>query len=210
MAKTPLTSKVDREADDWISRLAPTSTHQSDAIVELGELLKRRVARAFRTNAKVDGAFVDDVVQDSLTAILNSIEQFSGNSRFETWATTIAVRTALRETRRLRWKDTSLDQIMSQSSQVVEPTSTNDDPAGIATASELVATMHRLINEKLTEKQRQVVLAHLRGMPQAEIGRELGMNRNAIYKVGFDARKKLKDELIGAGFSSADLSGLES
>ena len=69
--------------------------------------------------------------------------------------------------------------------------------------------MYRIINEELTEKQRDVLLAHLRGMPQAEIGRAMGANRNAVYKLGFDARKRLKEELTKAGYSPEDLETFE-
>jgi len=42
-------------------------------------------------------------------------------------------------------------------------------------------------------------------MPQAEIGRHLGSNRNAIYKLAHDARKRLKHGLEGAGYGAQDI-----
>lgn len=193
------------ESKCWVERLDGDHPDQQNAICELQTMLQVRIARAFRGQAKVDDAFVDDAVQDSLTAILASLDQFNGTSRFTTWATTIAVRTAIREMRRLRWKDASLNHLIDGKSHSIEPTTLADDPAAQAESSELIQQMHRIINEELTEKQRNVLLAHLRGMPQAEIGRHMGMNRNAVYKLGFDARLKLKEKLIAAGFSPSDL-----
>lgn len=199
-----------QKPDDWVERLTGDAANQSVALVELGELLKGRLERSFRNESKVDASFIDDVVQDSLTAILSSIEQFEGNSLFATWATTLAVRTAIREMRRLRWKDRSLDQLVSDHPGVVETSSNKNNPEATTSSAQLVETMYRIINEDLTEKQRHVLLAHLRGMPQAEIGRQMGTNRNAVYKLGFDARKRLKDGLVAAGYSAVDLETFES
>ena len=44
-----------------------------------------------------------------------------------------------------------------------------------------------------------------RGMPLAEIGRRMGSNRNAIYKLTHDARKRLKQGLEAAGYDARDL-----
>ena len=42
-------------------------------------------------------------------------------------------------------------------------------------------------------------------MPQEEIGRHLGITRNAVYKLGHDARKKLKHGLEASGFDAAEI-----
>ena len=179
-------------------------------MLELGDVLRGRVARAFRNQPKVDSAFVDDVVQDSLTSILNSVQQFEGKSQFLTWATTLAVRTAIRQMRRLRWKDTSLDQLLGDDRRSIDLVDAGQsDPVAKASSAQLIEAMYRIINEELTDKQREVLLAHLNGMPQAEIGRRMGTNRNAVYKLGFDARKRLKDELAKAGYSAEDLETFE-
>jgi RNA polymerase sigma-70 factor (ECF subfamily) len=65
--------------------------------------------------------------------------------------------------------------------------------------------MHRVIRDGLTERQRAVLLAELRGMPQDEIARQLGSNRNALYKLTHDARKRLKQGLEQAGFTAEDI-----
>ena len=196
--------------DDWVNRLNRSGPDQDQALLELGDLLKKRIRHAFRNQPKVNDAFVDDVVQDSLTGILNSIHQFQGASKFMTWATTLTVRTAIRQMRRQRWKDTSLDQILSQNPGAIETTGVDrGDPSAKASSNQLVETMYRIINEDLTDKQREVLLAHLRGMPQAEIGRRMGATRNAVYKLGFDARKRLKNGLVKAGYSADDLQAFE-
>lgn len=196
--------------DRWVENLTQSGAEQEKALVELGRILAQRLKRAFQSNSKVDSSFIDDIVQDSLTGILDSIHKFEGKSQFLTWATTIAVRTAIREMRRQRWKDTSLDHIMSKNPGSIESSGAKpSNPEARLSSEQMVETMYRIINEDLTEKQREVLLAYLRGMPQAEIGRKMGTSRNAVYKLGFDARKRLKEELIKAGYSAADLETFE-
>ncbi len=69
----------------------------------------------------------------------------------------------------------------------------------------VLAELRDVIQNKLTEKQRRVLVAELNGMPQAEIADALGMNRNALYKLSHDARKRVKFHLASAGLSEVDL-----
>lgn len=65
--------------------------------------------------------------------------------------------------------------------------------------------MYGLIHNNLTEKQRSALLAELKEMPQDEIAKHLGSNRNAIYKLTHDARKRLKKGLETVGYKMADI-----
>ncbi len=69
----------------------------------------------------------------------------------------------------------------------------------------VLAELRDVIENKLTDKQRRVLVAELNGMPQAEIAEALGMNRNALYKLSHDARKRVKFHLASAGLSEVDL-----
>jgi hypothetical protein len=57
----------------------------------------------------------------------------------------------------------------------------------------------------LQDKQRLALTAELKGMPQDEIARQLGSNRNAVYKLTHDARCRLKAGLEAAGFGADSL-----
>ncbi len=65
--------------------------------------------------------------------------------------------------------------------------------------------MHRVLATGLTDRQRQALVAELRGMPQAEIAAQLGLTRNALYKVTHDARQSLKRGLEAAGFGGEEV-----
>ena len=62
--------------------------------------------------AGVGDGLLEDVVQDALVRILERLPQFEGRSRFLTWAMSVAIRVAMSELRRRKWKDVSLDQVV--------------------------------------------------------------------------------------------------
>lgn len=69
-----------------------------------------------------------------------------------------------------------------------------------------LATIRRLMSEELTDRQHKALVAVLlRGMPPEEAARRMDTNRNALYKLMHDARKKLKRRLIAEGFCSRDM-----
>ena len=69
----------------------------------------------------------------------------------------------------------------------------------------VLAALRRLIETSLTDRQRVAILAELEGVPQVVIAEQLGMNRNALYKLGHDARMKLKQGLLDAGISAEEV-----
>ena len=188
--------------ENWVERLTADEEQQSVALSELRAQLVRRLHRAFLSNSNVNEAFIEDAVQEALVAILDSLDQFQGRSQFTTWAATIAIRVALSEMRRKRWRDVSLEQLLEQNSGL---RGNEMRPETEFQKTELVAALNRVISEKLTDKQRMALQAELQGMPQEEIGRRMGSNRNAIYKLTHDARKRLRAGMIEAGYSAEDL-----
>jgi RNA polymerase sigma-70 factor (ECF subfamily) len=192
---------------NWKSRLSQNGDPQSEAIAELREILVKRVSYSFQNDAIVDSAFVDDIVQDSLLKILKSLDQFEGRAKFTTWATTIAIRTAYSELRRRHWKDVSLDALVESQGDSFTAAKTRESDR--TERQRLVDAMHLAIKERLTEKQRIALQAELAGMPMEEIGRHTGSNRNAVYKLTHDARKRLRMELESDGFSEADFLSLQ-
>lgn len=188
---------------DWIERLQGEPSTRDAALADLRELLRAKLRHAFASSGD---DFVEDITQDALLKIHSSLDAFEGRSKFTTWALTIAVRVGYTELRRLRWKDVSLDQVTGGTDAIdAGRTDSQNEPVASAARKQLVDDIHTIINEKLTPKQREVLLAELKGMPQEEIGRRMDSNRNAIYKLTYDARKKLKKELESRGYSQEDL-----
>lgn len=194
--------------DQWASRLASPGVEQEEAITELRVLLTNRVERAMSGNRRVDAAFIEDIVQDSLISILESLGQFQGRSQFLTWATTIAIRRCFSELRRKRWKDVSLDQLVDRNQSWVGSLGEKDSPSEKENGQLLLQELRHAIETKLTQRQRFALMAEISGCPLEEIGRRLGSNRNAVYKLTHDARKKLRKHLIADGYCDQDLENL--
>ncbi len=197
---------MDRDNETWRTHLDGTGPDQQAALSDLRDALLGGLRRALSHRAGVGDAFVEDVVQDALVRILERLPQFEGRSRFLTWAISIAIRVAMSELRRQRWKDVSLDAVVADAD--LPPVRAIDDGPGPDALSEreaILDAMHLVIRDGLTEKQRAVLLAELRGVPLDEIARHLGSNRNAVYKLTHDARKRLKRGLEAAGFTAEDI-----
>lgn len=195
-----------RNDETWLTRLSSGGPDQEAALSDLRDTLLRGLRRTFSSRAFADDSFLEDAVQDSLVRILDRLQQFEGRSRFLTWATSIAIRVAMSELRRRHWKDVSLDELMADSD--FTPGTAIDDDSGPDTKLEqkaILDKMHAVIQSELTARQRTALLAELKGMPQDEIARHLGSNRNAVYKLTHDARKRLLLALEAAGYEAADI-----
>src|SRR3712207_6393985 len=107
---------------------------------------------------------VEDFAQEALIKILGSLDSFRGECRFTTWAHKICVRTAFAEMRRSRWRDVSLEEVISrpEESAAADP---QLDPERTATQTMIMAEFRRFIDEELTDRQRTALLAALGGMP---------------------------------------------
>lgn len=190
----------------WLRQLGSHGLDQQAALADLRAELLRGLRRALANWTLADEAFIEDAVQDSLVRILDRLQQFEGRSRFLTWATTIAIRVAMNELRRRRWRDVSLDVAIGDTDFTPERITDNDP--GLDTRWDqrtILDKMFDLIQNELTEKQRTALLAELKGMPQDEIARHIGSNRNAVYKLTHDARQRLKQSLEAAGYRTADI-----
>lgn len=196
---------MNRNNETWVSHLKGVGADQRSALTDLRSKLIRGLRRGLSAHP-VDDAFLEDAAQDALLQILDRLAQFEGRSEFVTWATSIAIRVALTELRRRRWKDVSLDTLVADADVNARRATDHDGSAQIERQA-ILDTMHAVLNETLTEKQRTALLAELQGMPQEEIARHLGSNRNAVYKLTHDARKRLKRGLEAAGYRTEDVRG---
>jgi RNA polymerase sigma-70 factor (ECF subfamily) len=197
---------MDRDNETWLAHLGGRGSDQQEALSDLREALLRGLRKALSHRAGAGGAFLEDVVQDALVRILERLPQFEGRSRFLTWAMSVAIRIAMSELRRRRWKDVPLDEVVAGGDLTPgRAIADKPDPDAQSEREAILAAMHEIIRDGLTTKQREALLAELRGMPQDEIARHLGSNRNALYKLTHDARKRLKRGLEAAGFTAEDI-----
>ena len=153
----------------------------------------------------------EDCAQDALIAVMNHLSDFRGDSRFTTWAYKFAINMALMAARRERWKDVSLDELSSTSTgdlldEFVPDKTDGMIPEQSAMREELRETLGRVIETDLTEKQRLVlVMMVFNEVPMDEVVRHLGANRNAVYKLLHDARRRLKFAMQREGLTAQEV-----
>lgn len=189
--------------DNWIQRLR--GPERDSALQELRALLVRGLLRSLAQRGGGE-AFAEDVAQDALVRILDSLDSFSGRSRFTTWAMAVAMRVAISELRRRHFQDRSLEQITGGDDLRFDvPGADGAAPGDESERDEIIGELRRLVDERLSPRQRTAVQAILSGMPVDEIARRMESNRNNVYKTIFDARQKLKQGLEAAGISAADV-----
>ena len=170
---------MERTDQIWIEGLA---RDQSTVVAELRDFLRRTLARGF--GRQLQDADLDDVTQDCLLRVQLKLATFAGQSKFTTWAATIAVNTALSTLRRRRYEHVSFEAAAESLDW-----SASDAPAETEAR---IALLRRGIAEVLTDRQREAVQAALGGIPLTEIARRYDVSQGAVYKLLHDARQRLK------------------
>ena len=195
---------TERTNEVWLQSLGGSRAADDAAVAELREVLRRGLRRALAGRAAADDGFLEDMAQEGVLKVLGGLATFRGDSRFTTWAITVAVRVAFTELRRARWRDVSLDRLVEDAPARLPPAPPADGSSRDARQT-ILAEMHRVLETGLTDRQRQALVAELRGMPQAEIAAQMGLTRNALYKLTHDARQNLKRGLEAAGIGGDEV-----
>jgi RNA polymerase sigma-70 factor (ECF subfamily) len=199
---------IERTNQEWLAALRGPG--RDKALADLRAFLVRGLRYALANQSNVTETDLEDFAQEALLKILAGLDSFRGESRFTTWAQKIAVRVALTELRRHRWRDVSLDEMTGfPDADPFIPDTLADPAAGPeqqAIQRMLLSTLRRIIATELTDRQRQaLVAARIHGMPLEEVARRMGTNRNALYKLLHDARQRLKKRMMAEGLSPQDV-----
>ena len=191
--------------DDWVARLRVGAVGRDLAIEELRNYLVRGLAKSL-THRYGGTVQADDVAQVSLLKILDSLDSFRSQSKFTTWAMSIATRVGISELRRQHYRDVSLD--FSADGDRVRIDVEDKSAASMQGSEErnrLFALLQKLIDETLTAKQREAIRGSLAGLPIEIIAERLDSNQNAIYKLVHDARLRLRQGFEASGITAEDL-----
>lgn len=208
---------TERTNEQWIADLKTDKATQATAIEDLQKRLKRSVyyylSRERSDLADLASQELDqmaqDIAQDAVLRVMNNIDTFRGASLFTTWATKIAIRMAISDLRRAHYKDYSLDEMTIGGELLPNVADSATDslhgtkpanPESVAEREDVLRKISTALEEALTERQRQALIAiAIEGVPLEIVADRMGTNRNALYKLLHDARKKLKQHLETQG-----------
>jgi RNA polymerase sigma-70 factor (ECF subfamily) len=203
--------RLDPESAEWLRVLAGTGPRREAALARLHEMLLRIArgeARRRGPRLRITGPELDDLAYqaaaDALVAITGKLGQFRGESRFTTWAYKFVIFEVSAKIGRHFWRNPGVPFDAEDWERL--PDRFGFDPAREAEWRDLLAALRRAVDQQLTARQRTVFVAIvLNEVPLDALVIELASSRNAIYKILFDARRKLWASLAADGYIGDDV-----
>jgi RNA polymerase sigma-70 factor (ECF subfamily) len=207
----PPAEGLDEESAGWLRRLGAGEREAAEREL-YARLVRIALAEVRRRSAStpVTGPELDDVAHqaagDAMLAVLAKLGDFRGESRFITWAYRFVILEVSSKLGRHYWRNPPPTLDAAQWERL--PSRLGLDPARHAEAAGILAEVRRVVDDEMTAHQRRVFVAIVvDGIPPDALATELGLRRNAIYKVIFDARRKIRQALVANGY--LDEPGLE-
>ena len=204
------TARLDPESAEWLRVLDRSGQQREAALARLHGMLLRialREARRRGPRLRITGPELEDLAYqaaaDALMAVTAKLGQFRGESRFTTWAYKFVILEVSAKIGRHFWRrpDVRLD----AEDWDLLPGRFGFEPAKQSEWRDLLTVLRRAVDTELTPRQREIFVAIvLNGVPLDALVARLGSNRNAIYKVVFDARRKLRAALAANGYIGED------
>jgi RNA polymerase sigma-70 factor, ECF subfamily len=198
--------RLDERSRAWIDALHSRSPRREEAIKRLHALLLREarfeVGRRTASLSHPSGTDLDDLAMqasnDAVVAILAKLDQFRGDSLFTTWARRFVQREAPAKIRRRLGRARELPSEGGFEHARLWPVD-GESPHERSVARESAHTLARLIDDELTARQREVLIAlAIDGVPTEDLARRLDTTTGALYKTLHDARRKLRAGLVAA------------
>jgi RNA polymerase sigma-70 factor (ECF subfamily) len=209
-------AKNARSNEEWLADLQASGARREAALEELRDYLLRAVL-VYLTRHRSDLSGFDydelqqlaeDWAQQAVIQVLDKLDTFRGDSKFTTWAYRVAINLAAGELRRKRWENVSLEGLTDDGNADLRLSHDASSPTPEAQFArrQVWDTIRSVIENELTERQRTALMRVVfDGAPVEVVAQQLDTNRNNIYKIIHDARKKLKRELELRDWSADDV-----
>lgn len=168
-------------------------------LLRIARFETRRRAPLLRLNGPELEDIAHQAVADALMTIGERLDRFRGEARFTTWASRFVTFDVATKMNRHFWRHRAVPYEAEDWSTTAAWLDAGPEDA--AQARELAAAVSSAAEACLSERQRRVFVATVvNGVPIDVVADELGSTRNAVYKVLFDARKKLRTALVAGGY----------
>ena len=146
-----------RTNEAWLADLRASGAAHEEAIHDLREVIQKglpyALTRWLSSDSPLFEPLVEEVTQETLLRVLDQLNTFEGRSLFTTWVHKIAIRLALTELRRKRWRDSSLDELTENEDAPPPPGLLADSqasPESSAERADMFARVRRILEEELT------------------------------------------------------------
>src|SRR5918994_5243150 len=152
----------ERTNKQWLAELQ--GPNPDEALADIYDLLVRGLRVGLGNYGGGVEANAEDFAQEALIKITSNLDSFRGESRFTTWAQKIAMNVALTELKRRRWRDVYLQELFARREGAdrgpADPHLTSEQ---LALQNTVLGELRRMINEELTDRQREAVGAGVIG-----------------------------------------------
>ncbi len=210
---------ADRSNEEWLWALAEQSSEaRSEALEDLRDFLMRAVLvylsqqRSELTDWSRQDVrdLAEDLTQEAIVEIRESLTSFRGESKFTTWAYRFVINRAASELRRRRYQNVSLDRLREEGPsllfQAIVSEGEKVEPEQLTERRYYLRLLQEILQTELNDRQRLALMAvHWQGRSMDEVADALGLNRNALYKLLHDARKRLRAALQARHLSEGDI-----
>jgi RNA polymerase sigma-70 factor (ECF subfamily) len=195
----PEEPRQDRESQLWLDALRGEGAAREEAVKRLYAFLLRaarvqlgRRASSFQLRGEEFEDVAAETADDALVTILAHLEEFRGASRFTTWACRFAILGASDALKKRMWKGREVP--FDGDWSLLGPRAAG--PEEELERLDVLHDLRRAVEQVLSEQQREVFVAvALNGVPIDVVAARRGCTRGAVYKVLYDARRKLRDRL---------------
>jgi RNA polymerase sigma-70 factor (ECF subfamily) len=206
-------ARLDPESAEWLRVLGGAHPLREAALARLHGMLLRIAQRETRRRGPrmlIAGPELEDLAYqaaaDALMAITAKLSQFRGESRFTTWAYRFVILEVSAKLGRHFWRRPDVRLEAEDWDRL--PGRFGFEPAQESEWRDLLAALRRAVDTELTARQREVFVAIvMNDVPLDALAVRLGSSRNALYKMMFDARRKLRAALAANGYLDDDDSG---
>lgn len=180
------------ESFDVAACLARVRLDDQKACRELVDHLYPMVIRIVRAHLP-RRTLEEDLMQEIFLKMFRRMEQYEGRMPFPNWVSRIAVTTCIdhlrAQKRRPEWRLADLSQEEADMLNASTPDQNAEDPADVATSSELVS---KLLDTLGATDRTVITMLDLQQQSLAEISEKTGWSQTMIKVRAFRARRKLQ------------------
>jgi len=196
--------------EDWHLDLHTEGARRDEAVVRLHGLLLRaarfEVFRRRNSLSQLSAVELDELAQDAAddaaVSVLRRLDDFRGESSFRIWAYKLSLLEASVKVRRRAGRDREVTLEPEQWESLAHAGPGPDDD--VESGALLEDGSDGIRSARTPRKRQGLAAAVLEGVPIDVLAERLGSNRNALYKVLHDARRRLREHVAAAGFPEAN------
>jgi RNA polymerase sigma-70 factor (ECF subfamily) len=201
---------MDVDSATWLGGLRDVGPRRATALSRLHDVLLRVCLKeAYRRGPlkRITGPELDDIAHqatnDAMLSVLDKLETFRGESRFTTWVYRFGV---IEVANKITRHPSNKPQVSLDAEEWDRlPANFDDDPLATTQRRDLIDAVRRAVDQSLTDRQRRFfVAAVVNGIPTDVLAAQTESSLGAIYKILFDARRKIRACLARGGYLNGD------